>query len=395
MYSPSVVDEARAAARPLASESDLDPLLDRVVGARLVLVGEASHGTHEYYHWRAALTRRLIAECGYSFVAIEADQPDCQRIDDCVRAAGGDGDDPGAALDGLRHWPSWMWANAETVSFSRWLRTHNAGQPEDGRVAWYGLDAYPLWGATRVVLDYLRERSPGRVNASLDGNTRGQPMVPVEHIDAVVARLTATYGGEAHYPSMVRGGTEAWNARDRHWADRLDRLLAAHGRQARGVVWAHNTHIGDARATSMPAAGMVNIGQLARQRYGAGNVALVGLVGGDGEVVAAHERGGAMDTIPVPEPQPGSVEALLAATGLRAALFIFDERADQAWATGERGQRAIGVVYDPAADTDRYVPTRLAQRYDALCWFARTSAVRALHLDAARRGELETLRDPR
>lgn len=433
------VGEIREMALPLEYEADLDPLLDRIENARCVLIGEASHGTHEYYAWRAALTRRLITEHGFSFVAVEGDWPACWDVHRCVTLAPGAPDDPRGVLDGFRRWPTWMWANRETVNFCRWLREHNAGLSYEQRVGWYGLDVYSLWESLRAIIAYLSEHQPEYVYRALDAYNCFEPygedlqayardvrLVPGGCADDVVTLLTrlrerapssdsdpsgsgdqserldarqnaeVAAGAERYYRSMLTGGAESWNVRDVHMADSLDRLLEFHGADARAVVWAHNTHVGDARATDMAAAGMVNLGQLARERHGAtegddtAGVFVLGFAGGHGEVIAGPMWGAPMQTMPVPAPQPASVEGFIEDTGLARALFVFADRADAEWLTARRGHRAIGVVYDPDRDRRNYVPTRLGGRYDALGWFSRTSALEPLHLEAARRGELET-----
>jgi erythromycin esterase-like protein len=399
--SATAIQHVRAAALALDGAADLDPLLDIAGGARLVLIGEASHGTHEYQHLRAQLTQRLIAEHGFGLVAVEADQADCNSIDRCVRHLGAEVD-PGSVLEQHRHWPSWMWANAETVAFCRWLRQHNRALPVEQRVGWHGLDSYPLWAATRRLLDYLRERIPDRVNTALDAPLHGQPILPEAIIDSVARHLAAALpdsaqatAAEAYYRATLHGGALAMNARAAHWLDTLDRLLTERGTGSRAVVWAHNTHVGDARGTDIPASGIVSIGQLARERYGANDVILIGFAGGAGTVIAAPQRGGSMDTIPVPPARDGSLEAVLTdATVGERALFVFPERRDAGWLAAERGHRAIGAVYHPSLEPLLYVPTRLGQRYDAMCWVAHITPIQALHLDAARRGELETLRAP-
>jgi erythromycin esterase-like protein len=178
-------------------------------------------------------------------------------------------------------------------------------------------------------------------------------------------------------------------------ADTLDRLTDFHthgGQTGKGVVWAHNTHVGDARATDMADAGMVNLGQLARERRGRDEVVIVGFAGGPGEVVAAPSWGDPMEVMTVPPPAHGSLEEVLARSELHRGMFVVPPERDMPdFLTGTLGQRAIGVVYDPDRDPRQYVPTRLAERYDALCWFRITSALAPLHLEAARRGELETM----
>ncbi|MBC6466604.1 erythromycin esterase family protein [Actinomadura alba] len=413
----------------LEYNDDLDPLLNRIGDARCVLVGEADHGTHEYYAWRAALTRRLIAERGFSFVGVEGDWPDCRQINRCVTLADGAPDDPREVLDRFRRWPTWMWANAEVVHFCEWLRDHNAALPPDRRAGFYGLDVYSLWESLRAIILYLIEHRPDYVETALEAcrcfetygedpqaYARGTRLAPEGCSQEVLDLLTrlreeaapahtddpaevldlrqnaeVTAGAEEYYRAMVGDGPESWNGRDIHMADTLDRLLAFHGADARAVVWAHNTHVGDARATPMARHGLVNLGQLARERHGRDRVVLVGFAGGHGEVVAAPRWGAPMEVMPVPPPRPDSLEALLDKTELGRALFIFSDQPDAAWLRAERGHRAIGVVYDPYLDHHRnWVPTRLGERYDALCWLHRTTPIRPLHLDAARRGELET-----
>ncbi|MFL6053344.1 MAG: erythromycin esterase family protein [Actinoallomurus sp.] len=426
-------DEIRGMALQMEYQDDLDPLMNRIGDARCVLVGEASHGNHEYYAWRAALTRRLIIERGFSFVGVEGDWPDCWEVDRCVRLAEGAPEDPRAVLNAFRRWPTWMWANIEVVDFCQWLRGHNADLPRERRAAFYGLDVYSLWESLRAIILYLMEHEPEYVETALEAyrcfepfgedpqlyaqSTRFAPegcspevlnllsrmreAVPPAHTDdpaeAFNARQNAEVaaGAENYYRTMVGGGPDSWNGRDTHMADTLDRLLHHHGPDARAVVWAHNSHVGDARATPMAQYGLTNLGELARERYGDDQVVLVGFAGGHGEVIAAPRWGAPMEVMAIPPPRPDSVEALLDKSGpdgLDRCLFIFDDQPDATWLRTERGHRAIGVVYDPDLDRHRnFVPTRLRDRYDALGWFHRTTAVRPLHMEAARRGELETL----
>ncbi|RFS84280.1 erythromycin esterase family protein [Actinomadura spongiicola] len=434
--------EVVGAALPLEYEDDLGPLMDRIGTARCVLIGEASHGTHEYYAWRAALTRRLVAERGFSIVAVEGDWPDCRRVGRSVTLAPGSADDPRAALDAYERWPTWMWANEETVKFCRWLRDRNAGLPPGERTGFYGLDVYSLWESLRAVIDYLAEHRPEYLATALEAyrcfephgadpqaygwNTGLVPRGCEEEILALLTRLRrpvaprtgrggtgdpmaefdarqnaeVAAGAERYYRAMIGGGPESWNVRDVHMADTLDRLMEFHASPAgpgRAVVWAHNTHVGDARATDMAAAGMVNLGQLARERHGRDEhgrdqVVVVGFAGGPGEMIAAPRWGAPMEVMHAPPPVHGSLEAVLAESELHRGLFVVPPEEDKpAFLTRTLGHRAIGVVYDPDADRRHYVPTRLADRYDALCWFRATSALQPLHLEAARRGELETM----
>ncbi len=425
------VEDVRALARPLDTARDLDPLLERIGDARVVLVGEASHGTSEYYRWRAALTRRLIEEKGFGAVAVEGDWPDCYRVHCSVTAA--TAEQPRSALAAFRRWPTWMWANEEVAEFAGWLREHNSGRPEGRRVGFYGLDVYSLHDSLRAVRDYLREHEPEQLEAALSAMRCFEPygedpqsyamatrVVPESCEDEVVRLLVAlrrraagdeadddtatddsaafaarqnaevAAGAERYYRAMVRGGATSWNVRDQHMADTLDRLLGHHGTGARAVVWEHNTHIGDARATSMAAAGMHNVGQLLRERHGEDDVVLVGAGSHRGSVVAGDSWGAPMRVAPVPPAREGSAENLLHEAGLSRALFVHPSPDRQpGWLSQHLDHRAIGVVYHPESERyGNYVPSVLGRRYDAFLWFDRAEALHPLHDDAAG-GELE------
>ena len=410
MYDP---DEARQLAHPLAGPETWTPLLDRIADAKLVLIGEASHGTHEYYRWRADLSRRLIAERGFSFVAVEGDWPDCERIDRSVRLDPGAPEDPRAALEQFHRWPTWMWANEEVCDFTRWLRDFNAGRRPADRVGFHGLDVYSLWESLRAVMLHLREHDPDLVADALAAYRCFEPYAEDPQAYALATRFVpegceqevlnllvqlrrqavfegdqafsawqnaeVVAGAERYYRAMMRGGADSWNVRDIHMADTLDRLLHHYGPTAKGIVWAHNTHVGDARATDMAAGGMVNIGQLARERHHAEDVVLVGFGGYRGTVIAGAHWGAPMETMRVPSAASESLEHLLHEAGLDRALFVFPTERRPDWLEDEIGHRAIGVVYHPERDQSlNYVPTRAGERYDAFCWFDDTSALHPL-----------------
>nr|WP_239543425.1 erythromycin esterase family protein [Micromonospora terminaliae] len=375
------------------------------------MLGEATHGTHEFYTWRAAVTRRLVRERGFSFVAVEGDWPDCDRVDRSVRCRPGAPADPRAALAAFERWPTWMWANEEVVDFARWLREHNARVDEADRVGFHGLDVYSLWESLREILTWLREHDPGQVPAALAAYRCFEPydedpqryalatrLVPHRCEDEVVALLAAlreraaapdrfgawqnaevVAGAERYYRAMVRGGRESWNVRDRHMDDTLARLLDHYGPGSRAVVWAHNTHVGDARATDMADAGEVNIGQLARERYGRERVVLVGFGTHSGTVTAGPAWGAPMATMTVPPARRHSLEEALHAAAPDRALLVFPRDGRPDLLTHEIDHRAIGVVYRPPRESPgNYVPTVLGDRYDAFCWFDTSRAVRPL-----------------
>ncbi len=413
------MDDVRALASPLTTPQDLDPVLERIGDARIVLLGEASHGTHEYYAWRAALTRRLVEEKGFGFVAAEGDWPECFEVNRCVKHRPGAATSPRAVLEAFDRWPTWMWANEEVVAFTEWLREHNAGRPEDELVGFYGLDVYSLWSSMRSLLDYLREHEPEHLDVALQAARCFEPyaedaqdyafasrFAPSSCEPAVVellsrlcqdrtrevddedpeARFSAEQnaavaaGAERYYRSMVGGQAESWNVRDVHMQDTLDRLLEFSGGKA--VVWEHNTHVGDARATDMAGAGMVNVGQLSRERHGADQVVVVGFGGHRGQVIAAPRWGAQMRRMQVPPARATSVEVLLHNALGEDSVLVWPTDKQPAWLRSRTDHRAIGVVYSPEQEGwGNYVPTVLGQRYDAFLWFEQTRALSPLHLE--------------
>jgi erythromycin esterase len=415
--------DVRDMALRLQEPSDLDPLLERIGDARFVLLGEASHGTHEYYDWRAAITRRLIRERGFSFVAVEGDWPDCYAVNRCVKHAQEAPANPREVLDRFERWPTWMWANDDVVAFAEWLRDHNAGLPAASRVGFYGLDVYSLWESMREILDYLSEHEPEHVETALQAWRCFEPygedpqeyawatrFVPTSCEDTVIALLRelrhlvltngrrsddpeeqfdaeqnalVAAGAERYYRAMIRGNVESWNVRDRHMADTLDRLMAHHGPGGKAVVWEHNTHIGDARATDMARSGMVNVGQLVREQHADEGVVLVGFGGYRGSVIAADGWGETMRRLPVPPAREGSLEDILHRAGCGPSLFVFAANGQPGWTAAVLPHRAIGVVYRPERERfGNYVPTVVGQRYDAFCFFDDTRALRPLHMEA-------------
>jgi erythromycin esterase-like protein len=410
-----------ALARPLRDEADLDPLLDRIGDARIVAIGEASHGTHEYYAWRAALTRRLVEDHGFGFVAVEGDWPDCYRVNRSVRLRPGADPDPRDALDAFDRWPTWMWANDDVVEFCRWLRRFNADRDEDDRVGFYGIDVYSLWDSMHALVGWLQEHEPEHVDTAKQALACFEPFgedgaeyafasrfTPTSCEQAAVdllrslceergrseaaldreARFSAEQNAavvvdaERYYRAMVQGSADSWNVRDVHMVDTLDRLLGHAGPKA--VVWEHNTHIGDARATDMARSGMVNVGQLLRERHGTDDVVLVGLGGYRGGVIAGSAWGAQMAPMPVPPARSGSLEALLHEGVGADALVVVPRGNRPAWLDRRLDHRAIGVVYRPEREKwGNYVPTVLGERYDAFLYLEDTSPLQPLHLERA------------
>jgi len=411
--SDRLVADLRALAHPLRSPADLGPLLDRIGDARVVLLGEASHGTHEFYTWRAELSKRLIQEKGFGFIAVEGDWPDCYRVNRYIK---GYPRTPANARDvftTFQRWPTWMWANEEVLDLAGWLRRYNDGRQAEERVGFYGLDVYSLWDSLEEVMRYLRAKMPdsletarralrcfepyGEDEQEYARATIFAPTSCQEEVSRLLSELRSRMpkeGGdgrdghfvaeqnalvvknaEAYYRAMVRADNESWNVRDRHMAETLDRLLNHHGPNARAIVWEHNTHIGDARFTDMASDGMVNIGQLARERYGEANVVLVGFGTYRGSVIAGEEWGATPETMRVPPGREDSWEHLMHQIEPADKLFLFNKSPSEEMLE-QRGHRAIGVVYRPQYEHfGNYVPTVMPRRYDALLFIDRTRAL--------------------
>lgn len=418
-------DSLRASVQPLTGyESDYDPLLELIGDARYILIGEASHGTHEFYQERAAITKRLIAEKGFTAVAVEADWPDAYRVNRYVRGADDDAD-ANAALGGFKRFPTWMWRNTVVRDFVEALRVHNATLPTGAtKTGFYGLDLYSLSASMETVIGYLDKVDPEAARrareryscmegfgedtqrygytAGLDLSTSCEDEIVNQlvelqrhadryaHRDGRVAEDEYFYAeqnarlarnAEEYYRTMFRGYVSSWNLRDRHMTDTLDVLIAhldRHGGRTKVVVWAHNSHLGDARATQMGETGEFNVGQLVRERHGT-EAALIGLTTHHGTVTAASDWDGPAERKRVRPGLAGSFEALF--HGLDIPRFLLPLR-DQQLATTlreRRLERAIGVIYRPETERhSHYFDARLAEQFDAILSFDETRALEPL-----------------
>ncbi|MFC7200395.1 erythromycin esterase family protein [Halospeciosus flavus] len=426
---PDGVDRAaanvRERSRVVDGPADLDDLVERVADAECVLLGEATHGTSEFYRWRAQLSARLIREHDFDFVAVEGDWTSCYRANQFVR---GDESGPETVRDllgGFERWPTWMWANWEMAEFFEWLRLHNEEFEDDAdRVGFYGLDVYGLFESLHAVLDYLEDEYPEHVEEVKEAFRCFEPygedareyakstrMVPKTCEDEVVELLTsmreraaerAVENAETHeeafdleqnalvaknaedyYRTMASGHGDSWNVRDEHMVETLGRLKDHHD-GGKAIVWAHNTHVGDARATDMESKGRINIGQLAREEWGDDDTAVVGFGSHRGSVVAADAWGDPMEEMDLPAAKSGSYEDVFHAAGGEDRLLFTDDVADDDALAEPRGHRAVGVVYHPAAEGGNYVPTDLRERYDAFLHLDETTALHPVDLHAER-----------
>jgi erythromycin esterase-like protein len=418
------VSEAQAIrekALPLTgSPRDFDPLLEAVGDARLVLIGEASHGTHEFYKARAEITKRLLAEKGFGAVAIEGDWPDAWRVNRYVRGRSADAD-AAEALAGFRRFPTWTWRNADVLDFVGWLRAHNEGKGE-AAAGFYGLDLYSLHASMEAVLAYLQTIDPGAAaqararyacfdhfggdiqvygySASFGLTETCEKDVVAQLVD--LRRRASEYASrdgrvaeddyfqaeqnarlvqnaEEYYRAMFRGRVSSWNLRDTHMADTLEALIHHHAKQRRSdklVVWAHNSHLGDARATQMGRDGELNLGQLARERH-PGQSFLIGFSTHTGTVTAATDWDAPAECKSVRPSLAGSCERLFHDTGQGRFLILSPK--DVPTLLHRRLQRAIGVIYRP--DTERqshYFDARVGEQFDAILHYDVTRAVEPL-----------------
>jgi erythromycin esterase len=402
---------------PLQRAADLDPLLERIADARYVLLGEASHGTHEYYTWRAEISKRLIQEKGFSFIAVEGDWPECFAINRWIKDYPGAGSTILEVLKKYERWPTWMWANWEIAALAHWMRKYNGSLATEKKIGFYGLDVYSLWDSIRIIMDYLEKEDPAAAAyarravdcfepygeeddyaAGLRAMKKGcreevlrlllevrqhaarYDQEPEAGLNAEINALVAA-NGEKYYRAMSAFGGNAWNVRDRHMVETLNTLMNYHGAGAKVIVWEHNTHIGDARATDMAEDGDVNVGQLVREEHGPEQVVLVGFGSYEGTVIAGKGWGAPMQEMQMPPASPGSVEEMLHTASPENKLLLFDEQpALKEYFKGWLGHRAIGVVYHPARDKGNYVPTQLPSRYDAFLYLDKTRALHPLRL---------------
>ncbi|NRD61545.1 erythromycin esterase family protein [Corallococcus exiguus] len=421
--------------RPLqGTREDFGPLMDLVGNATCVLIGEATHGTHEFYRLRALLTRRLIEERGFNAVAVEADWPDAYRINRYVRAMGHDADAV-ESLSDFQRFPAWMWRNADVLDFAGWLRTHNDRHSAREKVGFYGLDLYSLHASMGAVLKYLDRADPEAAKRArhryacfehfgedpkdyghatslgLSPDCERQVVDQLRELqrereallrrDGFIAEdaqfeaeqnARVVQNAEEYYRSMFHGRISSWNLRDTHMADTLDALMGFLKRRlgaARVVVWAHNSHVGDARATEMGEAGEVNLGQLTRQRHPK-VTRLIGFSTYRGTVTAATNWSGTAERKQVRHGLAGSCESLFHQVGLPGFLLDLRELGEAAGALRERRlQRAIGVIYRPETERrSHYFHTRLPEQFDAMLHIDETRALEPLERTAGwERGE--------
>lgn len=406
--------------------ANLDPLIERIGDARVVLIGEASHGTSEFYRMRARITRRLIEEKGFKIVAAEADWPDAARIDHYVRHR----DVSPSDWTAFARFPTWMWRNVEVRDFVDWLHRRNKPLDMSERTGFYGLDLYSLYSSVRAVVDYLDDVDPDLAGVArwrygclspweADPAAYGRAALTGAYRDCqrqVVQMLAELYekrqdyvhkdgerfldasqnaflvaNAERYYRIMYYGSRASWNLRDGHMFDTLEQVMAHHGEGSKAVVWAHNSHIGDAAATEMSARGEHNIGELCRKAFGDKSYR-IGFGTDHGTVAAASNWDGPMEVKQVRPSHPQSYERLFHLThkpGLILPLRAGHELDVTSELAQPRLERAIGVIYRPETEVaSHYFEAVLPRQFDEYIWIDETSSIQPLTT-----GELQGLPD--
>jgi erythromycin esterase-like protein len=417
-----LIEKIREKAIALKSETEIpDALLPLVGDARFVLIGEASHGTHEFYECRAAITKRLIEEKDFSAVAVEADFPDAYRVNRFVRGLGNDAtaDD---ALSAFSRFPLWMWRNEEVLNFVEWLRAHNDKLDTKEKIGFYGIDLYSLHASMEAVLDYLNKVDPEAAKTARsryecfdhfgeDAQSYGyaasydqrfscedeavKQLIELQrraaeyaNRDGFVARdefffaeqnARLVKNAEQYYREMFRGRVSSWNLRDRHMAETLH-ALAAHlereNQSGKIIVWAHNSHLGDARATEMGERGEWNVGQLVREKYGEAKTRLIGFTTHTGTVAASDNWDEPAQLKQVRPSHKDSYEQMFHQTEISGFFLNLRDAEMKNLLSRPQLERAIGVIYRPQSErVSHYFAARLSEQFDGVIHFDKTRSV--------------------
>lgn len=401
----------------LEDDSSLDPLIEAVRDKKLVMLGEASHGTHEYYFWRDRITRRLITEKDFDFIAVEGDFASLYQLNRYIKNKEGAATSAREVLSKLYRWPKWMWANQEVEALAEWLRSYNDALPEEEKIGFYGMDVYDEWESKKEVLrlmnmqsesmfDYVQKEydcfhpykgqsweyahavKSGRrdcahatknvVDFIRENREEFKNLTPDDYFYLLQNALIVHNAEEFYRESVVSEDPVSWNSRVFHMHATITDLFSMYGKDAKGIVWAHNTHIGDAHYTNMRNSGEKNIGQLSRELLGMDRVFLIGLTSYKGTVMAGSSWGAPMEKMTIPKAIKNSVEHEMNNVGMDSFYVIFDNKDRKKKHLKVIGHRAVGVVYHPKRDRFQFVPTVIPLRYDALLFFSETEALHVL-----------------
>lgn len=421
MYSLAFLKDAiQKYALPYKTNEDLTPILDAIGDAKIVLLGEASHGTSEFYTVRAELSKRMIEEKGFTLIAVEGDWPSTQHINRFIKGYTEEQTNVKDILKVFKRWPTWMWANEEIAEFVTWLKKHNEKKEVNDKVGFYGIDVYSLWESLDEVITYLSKTDPNGTDLAFaqkalscfepfnrHPETYALSSINISEacVDEVSKLLTSiranednnkdpgeadlnlkinamvAQNAEEYYRAMVRSDELSWNVRDEHMVEAINEIMDYHGKEAKIIIWEHNTHIGDASATDMEEAGMVNVGKIIRQQNDREDVYAVGFGTHSGTVIASDEWGIPYKQINVPPARKDSWEDALHKAGAFNKLLLFNEE-NRSLFSEWIGHRAIGVVYNPNYETyGNYVPSKIGNRYDAFIYIDQTNALSPLTTD--------------
>lgn len=402
---------------PITHSKDFGPLFSAITNQKYVLLGEASHGTSEFYQIRADITKKLIIEKDFTFIAVEGDWPSCQEVNRYIKGYRNTYKNARDVLRAFKRWPTWMWANEEIIELIEWLKEYNNGKPHEKKVGFYGIDIYSLWESMDEILKYLEKRNSPNLEVARKAFACFEPFQREaekyalssafysegchEEVTKLLTEISKnklmyedyeegslnvevnaliTANAENYYITMITNDNESWNIRDRHMVEVLHRIDSFYNHTAKGIIWGHNTHVGDARATDMADEGIVNVGQLLREASGPEHVFIVGFGTHHGTVIASTEWGVDFERMNIPPAASGSWEDLLYQAGAHDKLIVFSNKNRHLF-MNKMGHRAIGVVYQPEYERrGNYVPSVLSERYDAFIFVNQTNALTPLEV---------------
>lgn len=399
---------------PLGDEC-LDKIVQAIDDAKIVMIGEASHGTSEFYTIRAELSKKLIEQKGFNIIAVEGDWPSVQSVNRYVKGYGNEDDSArNVLMKSFHRWPTWMWANEEVETFAEWLKEKN--KTLNNKVGFYGIDLYSLFESIDEVLNFLSEnpkynvdleharkaftcfepynRMPehyalsaahftdqciSEVSSLLSSLRRNEERFSDEHEEDlnVIMNALVAKNAEAYYREMMQDA-KSWNTRDYHMVEAINEIMKYHGEDAKIIIWEHNTHIGDASETNMKDEGLINVGQIIREQYGKDNTFAIGFGTYQGTVIAADRWGDPLEVIEVPPSKLSMWEGQLHAAGQEDKVLLFTDENRELF-NDWIGHRAIGVVYHPEYEAyGNYVPSRVGSRYDAFIFIDHSHALKPL-----------------
>ena len=398
---------------PLKNPVDLDELIKDIGDARFVLLGDSTHGTHEFYYWRSHISKRLISEKNFNIICVEGDWPDCYLVNRFVKSYPFSGRDSVDILSNFNRWPNWLWGNYEMVAFLDWLKNHNSNFSIHKRVGFYGLDLFSLWESLDFLADYLKERDPLSYASVLkvqtcfenfknfEGVEYGRfvkdkfPVCsePLEYLLSNIRKNMFNYNGdeeadfnaeqnalvslnaERYFHVMFSKGESAWNIRDKHMFDTVTRLYNYHGPDSKFIIWAHNNHVGDARFYDFGKKGFLNLGECLQEHFSEEGVYKVGFSYYQGDILASDQWSGEMKKIKTAKAKLNSWEQICHKMAIGDFYFF-----TRNWPEVNKNviQRALGVVYDSSQEYHNYIDCNMKKVFDALFYIERGTALHGI-----------------